>query len=221
VSRLMSMPRAAYRPRGRTQRSRDTRAKIMEATRELLDKGEFHETSVEDVAELAGVSRATVYQHFPSRLDLVDAICDTFAENPALLALRDTVALPDAGEALDETIANTVHFWSSEDPVLRQLYGATAIDPAARDLVERQLSDRRGEMQRLVRHLDESGVLRSGVDRRAALAHLLLLTGYGTYGELRREGLSDARVIAMLQEMAARLLLRESAARGPIRPRRP
>ena len=116
----------------------------MEATRELLDEGSFHESTVEQVGERAGVSRATVYQYFPSRLELVDAICDAFAENPALLAVREAVDLPGVEEALDETIANSVRFWSSEDAILKQLYGATAVDPASRDLVERQLSDRRG-----------------------------------------------------------------------------
>src|SRR6266576_6235891 len=121
------MPRApSYRARGRTTRSRETRARIMEATRGLLDEGSFHESTVEQVGERAGVSRATVYQHFPTRLDLVDAICDTFAENPALLAARESVRLPDLDQALAETIANSVRFWSSEDEVLAQLYGATA-----------------------------------------------------------------------------------------------
>ncbi|MGH2963907.1 MAG: TetR/AcrR family transcriptional regulator [Solirubrobacterales bacterium] len=202
------MPRApSYRARGRTTRSKETRARIMEATRELLDEGSFHESTVEQVGERAGVSRATVYQYFPSRLELVDAICDTFAENPALLAVREAVDLPDVEEALDETIANSVRFWSSEDAILKQLYGATAVDPASRDLVERQLSDRRSEMQRLARRLGESGRLRRGLDRSAALAHLLALTGYGTYRELREEGLSDAKLRAMLQGMARRLLL--------------
>src|SRR6266576_663696 len=106
------MPRApSYRARGRTTRSRETRARIMEATRGLLDEGSFHESTVEEVGERAGVSRATVYQHFPSRLELVDAICDTFAENPALLAVRESIELLDVDEALDETIANSIGFW--------------------------------------------------------------------------------------------------------------
>jgi AcrR family transcriptional regulator len=179
----------------------------MGATRELLDEGSFHESTVEQVGERAGVSRATVYQHFPSRLDLVDAICETFAENPALLAIRETIELPDVEEALGETIANTVRFWSSEDAILGQLYGATSVDPASRDLVERQLADRRVEMQRLARRLDESRGLRRGLDRAGALQHLLVLTGYGTYRELREAGLSDAKLTAMLQDMARRVLL--------------
>ena len=45
----------------------------MEAVRELLQEGAFHESTVEQVAARAGVSRATVYQQFGSRVGLVDA----------------------------------------------------------------------------------------------------------------------------------------------------
>src|SRR5438552_16856372 len=115
------MPRAPlYRTRGRTTRSRETRSRIMQATRSLLDEGRFHESTVEEVADRAGVARATVYQHFGSRLDLVDAICEAFDANPALLELRRFVELPDADEALARTIANTVRFWPSWDAILSQ-----------------------------------------------------------------------------------------------------
>lgn len=179
----------------------------MDATRQLLDEGTFHESSVEQVGERAGVSRATVYQHFPSRLDLVDAMCDTFGVNPALVRIRDSVEIEDVHEATRESIADAVRFWASEDSVLQQLYGVAAVDPAAQALVDRQLRDRRGEMQKLARRLDESKSLRSGVDRGEALAHLLTLTSYGTYRELHQEGLSDAKLIRHLQSAAERLLL--------------
>src|SRR5436190_22341113 len=124
----MSMPRATtYKARGRTKRSGETRAKIMEATRELLDQGTFHDSTVEQVGERAGVSRATVYQHFPSRLDLVDAMCDTFGQNPALIRIRDSVELDDLEDAVRESIADSMSFWASEDAVLQQLYGVSAV----------------------------------------------------------------------------------------------
>jgi AcrR family transcriptional regulator len=91
----------------------------------------------------AGVSRATLYQHFGSRLDLVDAICETFGQNPALSKLRELIADPDPERALDSTIANSVGFWASEDSVLSQIYGVAAIDPAAQSLVDRQRANRR------------------------------------------------------------------------------
>lgn len=185
---------ATIQARGRRPRSEQTRERITTAVRELLAEGTFHESSVEQVAERAGLSRATLYQHFRSRLELVDAICDTFAVNPALLAVRRSVSLPDPRAALDETIANSVAFWASEDAVLAELYGVSAVDDAARDLVARQREDRRGELRRLQRTLGTPG--------RDALARLMVLTSYETYRELRLAGLSVAAVVTTLQEMA-------------------
>jgi AcrR family transcriptional regulator len=202
------MATTSYRVRGRNKRSGATRTRIMDATRELLDEGAFHEATVEEVGKRAGVSRATVYQHFPSRLDLVDAMCDTFGRNPALVRIRDSVELEDLGDALRESITDSMRFWSSEDKVLEQLYGVSAVDPAARDLVERQLRDRRSEMRKLARRLDDGGALPRGVGREQAQAQLMLLTSYGTYRELRQEGLSDRKLIDQLQSTAKRLLLR-------------
>jgi AcrR family transcriptional regulator len=200
--------RRSYRPRRRSGVSAQTRGRILAAVRELLGEGIFHESTVEEVAGRAGVSRATLYQHFGSRLGLVDAMCDTFDENAALLALRESVRLEDAEEALAQTILNAARFWASEEPILQPLYGVAAVDPAALDLVRRQLADRRGEMKRLAARLRESGRLRHELGERELLAHLLLLTSFETFVELRRRaGLTQRDVERQLQEAARRLLL--------------
>jgi AcrR family transcriptional regulator len=206
MSRLSVMPRGPYRTRRRSDRTQATRDQIKNAVRELLAEGSFHASTVEEVAERAGVARATLYQHYRSRLELVDAICETFDENPALLQLRETVELPDADAALAETIALTVRFWSTEDPILRQLYGAAAIDPAAQALVDRQRGDRRKEYDRLVHNLHRAQDLRAGVTRQRALNLLLVLSSYDTYRELREAGLSDRQVATLLQQTARDLL---------------
>jgi AcrR family transcriptional regulator len=199
------MAQRAYRTRRRVDRSEATRGRIMSAVRELLAEGGFHESTVEEVADRAGISRATLYQHFRSRLELVDAICETFDANPALRELRQLVELDDVDASLDGTIANTVRFWSSEDPILSQLYGVAAIDPAARDLVDRQRADRRSEYERLARNLRRAGRLR--VSERRALALLLVLSSYETFRELREAGFSDRQATAFLQENAREALL--------------
>src|SRR5438105_15443928 len=163
MSMVKTLP---YRARGRTARSGETRRRILTAVRDLLAEGAFHESAVEQVADRAGVSRATLYQHFRSRGELVDAICDTFDENPALLQIRQSVELPGAGTALAETIRLAVRVWATEDAVLRQLYGVEAVDPAAGALVERQRADRRSEIARLGRSLRRLGALRHGVSER-------------------------------------------------------
>lgn len=164
----------------------------MSAVRSLLEEGVFHESTVEAVAARAGVSRATLYTHFGTRLGLVDAMCETFDENPALIAVRRT-------EDVSEFIALVVDFWSAEEKVLAQLYGAAAIDPAAGALVERQHRDRQNELKRLLRGARIEGHL--------AFAELCMLTSFETYRELRRNaGLSKRDVVSTLQRAAQRAL---------------
>jgi AcrR family transcriptional regulator len=194
-------------------RSRDrgaparTRERVVAAVRDLLREGAFHEATVEQVATRAGVSRATVYQHFGSRLGLVDAICETFDANPALIAIRETVRNAAPSTALDRAIADTVGFWASEEAVLEPLYGAAAVDPAAGDLVARQRADRHGEFARLLGRLDEAGLLRPGLAVAEALGILLVLTSFETFRELRRvAGLEEPAVTTTLQAAARTLL---------------
>lgn len=176
----------------RPRKSQQTRDRIIAAVHDLLEEGSFHESTVEEVASRAGVSRATLYQHFGTRLGLVDAMCEAFDENPALIAVRET-------DDIDDFIAKVVDFWASEEKVLVQLYGAAALDPAASDLVARQRRDRQGELRRLLRDLE--------IDDRRTFAALSVLTSFETFQELRRHaGLPLREVTRTVQEAASRLL---------------
>jgi len=176
----------------RPRKSQQTRDRIIAAVHDLLEEGSFHESTVEEVASRAGVSRATLYQHFGTRLGLVDAMCEAFDENPALIAVRET-------DDIDDFIAKVVDFWASEEKVLVQLYGAAALDPAASDLVARQRRDRQGELRRLLRGLE--------IDNRRTFAALSVLTSFETFQELRRHaGLPLREVTRTIQETASRLL---------------
>jgi AcrR family transcriptional regulator len=201
--------RAPYRNRKRVaDRATATRERIVGAVRELLSEGKFHDYTVEEVAEHAGVSRATLYQHFHSRLDLVDAICDVMAENPALVGLRESVGLADADAALAATVAGSMRFWASEDALLAQLYGVVAVDPAAKDFVDRQRDDRRGEIERLARNLRRAGRLQSGLSESRAVAQLMVLTSYETFRELKDAGVDEREATKLLQANARDLLTR-------------
>src|SRR5690348_13449660 len=114
----MSRPYARHMPLAEAPAGK----KIMHAVQELLASGAFHASTVEDVADRAGVSRATVYQQFGSRLGLVDAMCERFDANPELLALRGAVQELEPLAALDAFVAHAAGFWQSEQTVLAQLY---------------------------------------------------------------------------------------------------
>jgi AcrR family transcriptional regulator len=201
------VPARAYRARSTRKRSTDTRARITAAVHELLAQGAFHEATVEQVAERAGISRATLYQHFGSRIELIDGVCDIMNAHPALVEIRRVIGLPDAREALTKMLSNCVRLWSDEHRVLSELYGVTALDPGARAFVDRQRRDRRAELERLTENLARNALLRPGVTRARALPVLLVLSSFETYRELREAGLSDRQVTAFILDAAARELL--------------
>src|SRR6476646_9711899 len=53
------------------RRHQQTRTAIADVALALFIERGFTETTMEDVADVAGVSRRTVYRHFPSKDDLV------------------------------------------------------------------------------------------------------------------------------------------------------
>jgi AcrR family transcriptional regulator len=86
--------------RRRERKKRETGERIARAAAELFAEREFDVVSVRDVADAADVSEQTVYNHFPTKEDLVfdrsadldralrEAIVDRPAEMPAATAIR-------------------------------------------------------------------------------------------------------------------------------------
>jgi len=79
------------RPRGRP-RSEKARTAILAAAIELLLEQGLHAMSMDDVAQRAGVSKATIYRWWPSKeLLALDALATAWAPTPA--TQRDTGSL--------------------------------------------------------------------------------------------------------------------------------
>ncbi len=72
------MPRK-YQLRRRAERQAETRRRIVEATVALHEAQGVARTSISDIAERAGVERATVYRHFPDERELLTACTGHYA----------------------------------------------------------------------------------------------------------------------------------------------
>jgi AcrR family transcriptional regulator len=163
----------------------ETRERILQAVRDLLAEGRFHEATVEEIAGRAGVARSTLHLHFGSRMGLVDAMCAILGGTDERAEIRSSLELADPAEALRSVLSSAVRFWAAEEDIHRSLYGLAEIDPAARAFVDRQTSGRRSDLQRLSKRLHDAGQLRPGVQD-DALALLLVATSFATFDELRR-----------------------------------
>ncbi len=78
----------------------DRRVLILEAAREAFADGGYHQTSLDAVAERAGVSKALIYEHFASKRELHAAMLE---QHVTELLERLGIALAEAepGEDAD------------------------------------------------------------------------------------------------------------------------
>ena len=63
-----------------TQTKRDARERILDTAYELFSRRAIHDVGVDEVIERAGVAKATLYRHFPSKDDLVIAFLEAREE---------------------------------------------------------------------------------------------------------------------------------------------
>jgi AcrR family transcriptional regulator len=59
----------------------DRREAILDAALEEFSVNGFHETSLEGVAHRAGISKALIYEHFPSKRDLHEALLNRYVHD--------------------------------------------------------------------------------------------------------------------------------------------
>jgi AcrR family transcriptional regulator len=79
----------------RKRQQEATRELILAAAAELVSGGRIHSFSMQEVAERAGTSYASVYRHFPTRELLLEGIYDWASE-------RGRSEMPPTPEALEE-----------------------------------------------------------------------------------------------------------------------
>jgi len=54
----------------------DKKEKILEAAREVFFRKSFYEATMDDIAQLSGVKKPTIYYYFPSKIDLASQLLE-------------------------------------------------------------------------------------------------------------------------------------------------
>jgi AcrR family transcriptional regulator len=141
-------------------RSRRTRAALLDAARRILEDAGFEALTMAAVAQQAGVTRRTVYLHFASRTDLVDALFDHLATVEGLEASTQPVwAAPDAATALDEWARHLARYHPRLLAVTRAVERVQRADPDAARHRDRVVQAQLANCRRLAAWLDREGQL--------------------------------------------------------------
>ena len=118
------MTRATKRPRADAQRNREA---LLRAAQQLVQQ-QGTDISLDEVAKLAGVARATRYRHFPTREALLEALMRDFVTQlgRALDAIEDPA---DAFPAIVELAAGGIR----DNPGLLDVVAFKDVPPALRE----------------------------------------------------------------------------------------
>src|SRR5918999_1030095 len=87
--------------------------RVLEAAERLIRDDAFHSATMDELAAAAGVSRATVFNRFGSKLGVLHALFTRGIESPEMEAIRAALELEDPVEALDALIGAACAIWES------------------------------------------------------------------------------------------------------------
>jgi AcrR family transcriptional regulator len=131
---------------------------ILDSAYELITERGAERASMDEIAARAGVSKATLYQHFKSKDELVVAVSlRLMRQSEMALAARepDTPALEHLARTIETRLVRRAGLWSAHAVVHPEL---AAANPA----YEAQIEASRAQIGKLVDAAKEEG----GIDRR-------------------------------------------------------
>jgi AcrR family transcriptional regulator len=191
----------------RRRESAESVDRVLEAAERLIKEGDFHAATMDELAVAAGVSRATVFNRFGSKLGVLEALFTRGMEGPEMEAIQEVLALEDPVAALDAVVEAGCAIWEACGFVVQQLQAVAVLEPDAAALVDQQRDEQRADLQRLARRLAKAGKLRPGLSQARATATLHMLTSLESFLWLRQSyGVSLRQTREMLAELARTLL---------------
>jgi len=167
----------------RDERAQVTRHRIADAARELFRTRGYGVTTLQAVADEAGVAVQTVYAVYGSKAGILHELRDTVLRQPAAEALyEDAMEETDAGRKLELFACSIRRRWEFGHDVVVIQRDAGATDPSVRAEVEYVLGMRRNGIARFARSME--GHLARGLDPAHATAIIDALTLPEVYAEL-------------------------------------
>ena len=185
---MSKIKKRLYQSPVRQRQAGDTRRRIVEATRHLLESEGYAGMTIEAIARRAEVSAQSVYGIFKSKTGILVELLDQAAfgadyEDSVRQAMSTTD--PESRLRFAARIARQIH--EAQSVTFDLLRGAGVVAPELAKL-EQQREDLRYERQeRMITSLGQDASLRPGLDHRTARDILWMLTGRDVYRMLVRE----------------------------------
>lgn len=186
-------PTRRYDSRRRELAARETRRAIVSAARELFLEDGYIATTIEKIAERAGVSKPTVFASVGNKRALLKAARDLAMagdDEPVPIAKRswfqEALAEPDPRQSVRLHARNVARMHRQAGDIVEVLHTAAGADDELRTLWRTAERERRADAAVFVDALRRKGSLRAGLDRDSAIDIVWLFTGPEAFQRLVR-----------------------------------
>jgi len=198
----------------RAERVADTRARILDAARALLDEGRFHDVSMQELATRAGVTRVTLYRTFGSKRDLLDGIFWDAVARARLDRVDAAHANPDVRAAVRQVLRANCEMFANLGDAMPLVLELARGDVDLRAIVDATYYGRRVRaMEALAARVVDEGAGASGWTKKRIADALVVLSSHEAFDTLTAHcGYSPRQAADLLHRLAGAFLV-ESAPR--------
>ena len=123
-----------YELKRRAERQQETRRRIVEAAVELHTTLGPSRTTVQAIAERAGVTRPTVYAHFPDVRSLFEACSGRVRETVPPPDPTSWRSIADPGERLETALRDLYGYYERLEPLLENVQRDAAVMPLVAEM---------------------------------------------------------------------------------------
>jgi AcrR family transcriptional regulator len=195
------MPSDLTRPAGRMGRAA-RRAQLLQSARTVFVSQGYHATSMDDVADSAGVSKPVLYQHFSSKLALYQALLDESAAEMVRRVEQAIAVSEDNAERVEKAVAAYFAFVADEDQAFRLIFESDLRgEPEIAAAVDRAT-------EACIAAISDTITADTGTDQASARLLAAGLVGLSQVGARywldQSESISQQRAVALLSALAWR-----------------
>lgn len=201
-------PKRRYRKKERARQEAATRLRITEAVMELHRTVGPANTTVKEVAERAGVSRMTVYNHFPTDAELIEACSTHWSTLNPLPDPAPWGEIADPGERLRRALAELYTWYAATEDMMGKVLRDAPIVPALGELMNERWW---ALVETMVETLAAGREEEAGPPSRVR-ATLRVALDFNTWRTLTRSGFGDEAAAGLAAGFV------EAAAAGAVRP---
>jgi AcrR family transcriptional regulator len=188
-----------YRKERRARQEQETRLRITEAAVHLHRTLGPANTGVTEVAKRAGVSRMTVYSHFPTEVDLFTACSTHWAMKNPFPDPAGWAAVCDPSERLEMGLRELYEWYGLKEDMLGKVLRDTPIVPSLAAVMDGFWGP---YMRGLVEVLARDWVM-EGADLEELSAVLRVAVDFGTWTILTKAGLDHIHAARLAAGMVA------------------